>query len=1108
MSDQQRSEWKRTLWGLIGVLLSVGAVGAAWVHHVWTHSDQLLDQVVREQLDDFAPGLTIDFSGCRFDLLRRVRIDNVTLSTSNQQPLASIPEVTVAIDRQALAKHQQLVIQSITLHRPRVLLSRDSQGQWNWQAVSSSKQLPATLPEWSIEQGRIEVSLEGETSHDRSLHDLDLKLVPSGTNRYLVAATAELDDKTTTPRDNGRQATTLSLNGHWQVTDSTTSLNGKITSLSLDRSLTDFVSEFLPADKDQAPRLIESLAGASFAGRGQVAFRLDRWQPGSDWNYKLLLDLSAGRLTLPGHPWQFSQIGGKVYCDPRHIQVKNLVAREGETTLAINALVHRRLRSDGRIDISIENIPLDSRFRNNLPPDWQTLFDTYSLAGRVDFTSTLRPSTDGDWLPGDSVITARGCRMRHARFPYPLRQLAGTLTQIGSTRNLQVDIEAFAGSRPATMRGLITNAGPTAESTIDIAVDRLPFDKTLLQAVTPTVRRTLESLGLNGAVDIRAQLKRPPGLNRKPTTHLAAGFVDAVVNYRGFAWPISQLSGTITATITPEGYTWQFDKLSGRHGTARLTGDGYLHGRSGAPGPFSLNIEANDINLDSQLRAACRPELRAVWNRIALRGLLNGRLEIRRQGRSPVRITIPRFVVRQGGLRDAGFPYELRDVHATGNYSVADDRSQQLVLTSLHGQHETVHVSSGVVFTIDPHRDWTLRFEPFSVDGLVSDKDLLTALPDKLRDLATHLNPQGPLQLAGLIELRGAKDPKIPMTAAWDLETRLAGNSLTTGVRLDEVTGRINSRGKWYGTHAIVNGDFQLKNVTLWDYRFTDVRGPFHLMDHDLVIGTSQAFTRQQSGKTQPTIPLSQHVTARAVGGLFTLDAQTRIDKQEADYHVKMNMSEAKLQDFARKYMRDPRKLKGTMRGWVDLRGRGQSPANVTGRGQLQVSPAELYELPIIVQLFDVLSLGPPEQTAFRYAQCDFQLARSRFHLNSIDLVGNSLQLRGRGQATFDGRVNLDFYSMLPRSRIPVPFLQPLLGSLTTGWVAVRVNGRTSNPQARVRAAPVLDDALKGFLGVLENPNQRRQLPPLRIPFTQPTAPRTSRQNLPTSPNRAARQRR
>ena len=114
------SEWKRTLWGLLGLLVVTGTAAAIWVHHVWSHSDQLLSQVVRANLDQLAPGITVQFSSCRFDLLRRVRVDDVELSTPDGRPLATIPSITIAIDRQALAQRQQLVIQQVTLHQPQL----------------------------------------------------------------------------------------------------------------------------------------------------------------------------------------------------------------------------------------------------------------------------------------------------------------------------------------------------------------------------------------------------------------------------------------------------------------------------------------------------------------------------------------------------------------------------------------------------------------------------------------------------------------------------------------------------------------------------------------------------------------------------------------------------------------------------------------------------------------------------------------------------------------------------------------------------------------------------------------------------------------------------
>ena len=1102
------SEWKRTLWGLLGLLVVSGTAAAIWVHHVWSHSDQVLSQVVRDNLDRLAPGINVRFSSCRFDLLRRVRVDDVELSTPDGKPLATIPRITVAIDRQALAQHQQLVIQQVTLHQPQLHLARDAQGHWNWQDLDygslHSVESPL-LPEWTVKQGRIELTLAGDPQPNRSLEHLELKLVPAGSDRYVLDAQAQL-----AAAGSSQPASALTLNGHWRVADHGLSIRGQLKDLSLDPQLLEFVTRLAPGG--HADPATDSATDSAESGRlgtwvpqdltahahAHLAFRVTRWQPDDDWDYRLLLRVQDGQLKLPLPPGTTStlqQLAGQIYLDPRQLQIKNLKAHHGGTTVTLDGLVPRSNDPPaGHLDVSLKDLALDKQLRKILPPEWQRIFDVYGVSGPVDVTTSLRPTADGAWQPADSVLTARGCRVSHTRFPYPLEQVTGTLTQQGASRDLVVEIDAFAGDRPIQFRGRVQDAGPEASSQIDISVNRLPFDHQLLQAVSPAARKSLLALQLGGAADVRARLSRPKGPGRHVTTQLSGRLRNASVRFESFPWPIDKIDGEFTATIGPTGYAWRFEKLNGRHAEATISGSGQLDGQPRVPGRLELHLDAQHVALDEELRNACSLELGRLWDRVQPSGRFDGRIELRRDETGKVQVTIPRFAINAGTLQLKGFPYRLTNVRAAGNYGLTDDHQRRLTLNSFAAQHAKTRITTRGLLEIDDRKDWMLRLDPLACDELVADKDLLEALPGRLRQTVLHLNPQRPFHLSGLIELRGAGEPGFPITAAWNLETRLPDNRLSAGVQLEEVVGRITSRGKWYGQHAEMTGHFALDSASLWGYRFKDIRGPFQYRNQDLLIGSSQAFAPRRTRIDRLSIPLQERVTARAVGGLFTLDAQARID-QQSSYHVKMNMSEAKLEQFAKLYLRDPRKLKGVMRGWVDLRGTGNSPADITGRGKLQVSPAELYHLPIIVQLFDVLSLGPPQQTAFRYAQCDFELARSRIVFNSIDLVGNSLQLRGRGQATFDGRVGLDFYSMLPKSRLPIPFLQPLIAPLTTGWVAVRVDGKANQPRATIRPAPVLDDALRSFLGALEHPGGRRQPPPLNAPFGQ-----RNRSLLPNSP--------
>ena len=187
----------------------------------------------------------------------------------------------------------------------------------------------------------------------------------------------------------------------------------------------------------------------------------------------------------------------------------------------------------------------------------------------------------------------------------------------------------------------------------------------------------------------------------------------------------------------------------------------------------------------------------------------------------------------------------------------------------------------------------------------------------------------------------------------------------------------------------------------------------------------------------------------------------------------------------------------------MDVSGRGASEDKMTGRGQMRSNPAALYELPVIVQLANLI--GPPDKTAFRYALLDFNIANSQFLFNSIDLVGDAFSMRGRGTARFDGRLNLDFYSMLPRSGLRIPFVSAIVGEATKGWVGVKIRGTTSAPAAKVVPAPQLDEALKRFLGAFGT-RPPTNVPRLIIPSSAPPQRRGQpSRNLPPRTTRGQR---
>ena len=119
----------------------------------------------------------------------------------------------------------------------------------------------------------------------------------------------------------------------------------------------------------------------------------------------------------------------------------------------------------------------------------------------------------------------------------------------------------------------------------------------------------------------------------------------------------------------------------------------------------------------------------------------------------------------------------------------------------------------------------------------------------------------------------------------------------------------------------------------------------------------------------------------------------------------------------------------------------------------------------MILRIFQTLNItAPPDQAAFDEAVMKFQIRNEQFEFSSIDLLGNALSLRGRGTVRFDEKIDLEFYSIVPKSQPVIPLVREIVRSASYGMVAVDVKGSISDPKPVVKTNFVIDNALRNFL--------------------------------------------
>jgi hypothetical protein len=345
-----------------------------------------------------------------------------------------------------------------------------------------------------------------------------------------------------------------------------------------------------------------------------------------------------------------------------------------------------------------------------------------------------------------------------------------------------------------------------------------------------------------------------------------------------------------------------------------------------------------------------------------------------------------------------------------------------------------------------------------------------------MRNTVKALDPTGKVDLEGMVELRGTRDERDSITAYWKYRTTLTDATILTGVKLEHVFGKVQSEGLWDGSNIHMRGRVDLDSLQVLNHQFAYVRGPFKLDNQELIVGSERAFPAPNAGP-QKSIPNEERLTARAVGGTFFLDAKAHLDSQRTTYFVKTAMQNAILDQYARDYGLGSN-LHGVMNGWAELSGDSSNPKDVTGRGQLLIHPAALYELPVFIQLFKAFSFATPDRTAFNYALTTFNIRNRMVNFRDIDLIGDAISLRGRGTARFDGPLHLEFYSRPASAWAQVPVLSNFVDQFTQGWVGVSVNGTVQQPIARVIAMPQVDTAMRNFLAAINRPGTIPTLSP------------------------------
>ena len=238
----------------------------------------------------------------------------------------------------------------------------------------------------------------------------------------------------------------------------------------------------------------------------------------------------------------------------------------------------------------------------------------------------------------------------------------------------------------------------------------------------------------------------------------------------------------------------------------------------------------------------------------------------------------------------------------------------------------------------------------------------------------------------------------------------------------------------------------------------------------------AQAFGTQSSARQAPSSnaappqigvapvsadPERRPVRATVFGGALVADG-VFFAREEVAYRFGVSLQQCALDDVSRAFAPGAKPLKGRVDAYANLYGQGKSVAALKGQGSARVQDAELYELPQIVKILQILSVQEPDKNAFNSSSVDFKVYGDRVKLDRVVLEGDALTLFGDGWLTIreqERLIDLTFSSRLGNSQTQIPIISDVFGAAGDQLAQIRVEGNLTSPVVQQESLPGLKKA-------------------------------------------------
>lgn len=760
--------------------------------------------------------------------------------------------------------------------------------------------------------------------------------------------------------------------------------------------------------------------------------------------FKVTGSLTDGRWLDPRLPNPISDITAGFSADNQQVSISNAKGSYGAARVEANAWQQWfSKRPNAQVSLRVQDLNVDRQLVAAMPEAVRQAWEEKQLQGLINANLIL--DYDGEsWNPNGQV-KLRDVSLLYKKFPFPLENCRGLVDLTPGVAKF--NLEANTERTPIFITGRIQNPGTAWRGNVRL-VSRgyIPIDDRLFSALNPKGQSIFRSLRPRGRLAFDARFVRDEG---EPKAHrrIRLHFSEASLQHKSFPYPIYQIQGSVDV----EDSTWTFRNFHGRNDSAVVQCHGSLTPTSDG-NELDLRFDATDVPLEEELRQSLSPSMAKVWSDLRLRGTVD---ELTVAFRKESAQSQPRLDVRVHESRrrsqgdDLGitcqpiwFPYALKDVSGDMCY-----RDGELTMQNLRAVHGRSTITSNGDGWVRPHGAWQMRLTDLVATGLLADREFVAALPGQLSETLTNSQVSGSFMARGDLVFSSA-GPGVPVGTRWDIVLDIDNASIQSGVEVNRVFGDMHLVGSCCGNHYAVNGELNLDSLFVKGLPVRNLQGPIRFQPGQVLMGA----WADRSGKRE-----ARRLQGQLFGGSFLTDVGVAIG-QESQFNIQAKLNHADIDIATLEYIPTKQRFRGKLHGEIKLTGNTRGRHTLSGEGQVRLRNADIYELPLMVNLLKLLSIRPPDKTAFTSSDIDFRVQGDNVDFSRIDFEGDAITLKGEGSMNFDRSVDIDFYTLMGRERTYLPVLKSVLGEASRQFLLIRVDGTLDRPVATREVLPGLNE--------------------------------------------------